>query len=261
MISLLQKKKDLLLYLGILFGIVFLFYLGNKSLGYVWQLEEIPKFFFSNTAEGWQAGVLLKGLRLTLIISVISLVLAIFLGFLSAFFALSNSISGVFFSKVYVELIRNTPILIQLFIFYYIFAPLLGLDRFWAGVLCLSFFEGAYSSEIIRGGIQAIKKGQWEAARSLGLNTKITFLKVILPQAIKIIIPPLTSQLLSLIKNSSIVSVIAILDLVAVGRNLIADTFLVFEVWFTIAIIYFIINFILTFFIRYIEKKYFYSPT
>ena len=82
-------------------------------------------------------------------------------------------------------------------------------------------------------------------------------MKVILPQAIKIIIPPLTSQLLSLIKNSSIVSVIAILDLVAVGRNLIADTFLVFEVWSTIAIIYFIINFILTFFIRLLKKSIF----
>ena len=97
MISLLQKKKDLLLYLGILFGIVFLFYLGNKSLGYDWQLEEIPKFFFSNTAEGWQAGVLLKGLRLTLIISVISLVLAIFFGFLSAFFCFIQFYQWCFF--------------------------------------------------------------------------------------------------------------------------------------------------------------------
>ena len=87
-----QEKRDLLVYCSILLGIGFLFYLGNKSLGYDWQLEEIPKFFFNNTIDGWQAGVLLQGLQLTIVISIVSLILAVVLGFFSAFFALSNSI-------------------------------------------------------------------------------------------------------------------------------------------------------------------------
>ena len=153
-------------------------------------------------------------------------------------------------------IIRNTPILIQLFIFYYIFAPVFFLDRLWAAILCLAFFEGAYSSEIIRAGIRSISKSQWEASYSLGMNRKATLIKIILPQSLKIIIPPMTSQMISLIKNSSLVSVIAILDLVAIGRNLIADNFLSFEIWFTIAILYFLINSMLSFLVTYIERKF-----
>lgn len=251
-----SKNKDLFIYLSFLFFLGFLFYLGNKNLGYNWQLQAIPQFFFQNTQEGWKIGPLLQGLKLTLFISIISLFLSIFIGFFSALLSLSKSFSGVILSKCYVELIRNTPILIQLFLFYYILSPLLSLDRVWTGIICLAFFEGAYSSEIIRGGIQSISKNQWEAGYSVGLKKQYVLWKIILPQAIKIILPPLTNQLISLIKNSAIVSVIAVLDLIAEGRNLIADTFLSFEIWFTIAFIYFIINIILSYSIQHLKKKF-----
>ena len=251
-----SKMKDVFIYLTTLFFLGFLFYLGNKSLNYNWQLQKIFQFFFITSEEGLQIGVLLKGLKLTLLISLIALFLSIIIGAVSAFLSLSNSFSGIILSKFYIGIIRNTPVLIQLFIFYYIIAPIFYLDRLWSGILCLSFFEGAYVSEIIRGGIRSISKNQWEAGYSIGLKKKQVRLKIILPQAMKIILPPLTNQLIYLIKNSAIVSVIAILDLVAEGRNLIADNFLSFEVWFTIAFIYFIINISLSFFIRYLKKEF-----
>ena len=248
------KNKNLIVYFTILFLIGFLFYLGNKNLGYNWQLQQIPKFFAFKTENGWQLGVLSKGLKLTLLISIIALCLSIVIGSVFAILSLSQSFSGKILAKFYVGLIRNTPLLIQLFIFYYILSPIFYLDRLWSGILCLSFFEGAYTAEIIRGGIQSIPKNQWESGYSIGLKKLFVLRKIILPQTVKIILPPLTSQLINLIKNSAIVSVIAILDLVAEGRNLIADTFLSFEVWFTIAFIYFIINISLSFFIQYLKK-------
>lgn len=257
MLNIIKKSQDVIIYIATICIIIFLFYLGNKNLGYNWQIKAIPSYFLIITESGWQIGPLLVGLKITIIISAISLILTVIIGFISAVLSMSNSISGLVISKLYVEIIRNTPILIQLFLFYYILSPIIGLDRFWTAVLCLSFFEGAYSSEIIRGGIQAISKSQWEAGYSLGLNKRITLVKIIMPQSAKIIIPLLTNQFISLIKNSSIVSVIAILDLVAVGRNLIAENFLSFEIWFTIAAIYFILNTVLSLLITYIDKKYF----
>lgn len=254
------KTKDIAVYCLTLFLLGLLFYLGNKNLNYNWQLQEIPKFFFTFTENDFQLGVLLKGLKLTLFISFIALILSILIGTVSALLALSHSFSGKIISKFYVGMIRNTPILIQLFIFYYIIAPIFFLDRLWSGILCLSFFEGAYASEIIRGGIRSIAKSQWEAGYSLGLKKRILLQKIILPQTMKIILPPLTNQLIYLIKNSAIVSVIAVLDLVAEGRNLIADNFLSFEVWFTIAIIYFIINMSLSLFIQYLKKNFWKFP-
>ena len=133
-------------------------------------------------------------------------------------------------------------------------APTLGIDRFWTGVLCLAFFEGSYAAEIIRGGIASVAKGQWEASQSLGLSRYAAFRSVILPQAMRIILPPLTGQSVSLIKDSSIVSVIAIFDLTSEGRNVISDTFMSFEIWFTVAALYLVLTLSLSALAGWVER-------
>ena len=122
-------------------------------------------------------------------------------------------------------------------------------------MLALSLFEGAYASEIFRAGIVSIHRGQWEAAFSIGLNTSQTYRLIILPQAIRRILPPLTSQAVSLIKDSALVSTIAIYDLTMRGQVIIAETFLVFEIWFTIAAMYLFITLILSLAVFYMERR------
>lgn len=130
------------------------------------------------------------------------------------------------------------------------------MSGFWAAVIALSLFEGAYASEIIRAGITSIDKGQWEAARSIGMEPYAMYRHIILPQAIRRVLPPLTSQAISLIKDSALVSTIAILDLTQRGRMIDAETFLTFEVWFTVAAIYLVITLALSGIVRFLEQRY-----
>jgi len=119
----------------------------------------------------------------------------------------------------------------------------------------LSLFEGSYAAEIIRSGIVSLPRGQWEASYSLGLGSFDTYRSVILPQAIRRVLPPLAGQAVSLIKDSSLVSTIAIYDLTMQGQKIVAETFLAFEVWFTVAAIYLVITFGLSMAVRTMEKR------
>jgi polar amino acid transport system permease protein len=127
---------------------------------------------------------------------------------------------------------------VQLFLVYFVLAPIFGIDRFWAAVLCLSLFEGSFAAEIIRGGILGVDKGQYEGADAIGLNVVDKYRFIIIPQSLPLILPPLTGLIISLIKHSAIVSVIAVSELTTEGLNLISDTFMAFEVWFLVAGIY-----------------------
>ena len=177
-------------------------------------------------------------------------------GLIAALLRLSDSFVGRATARCYVEIIRNTPLLVQIFFLYFVLAPILGFSRFYAGVLALSLFEGAYASEIFRAGIVSIQKGQWEAAHSLGLSKYGTYRYVILPQAIRRVLPPLTGQAISLIKDSALVSTIAIYDLTMEGRAIIAETFLTFEIWFTIAAIYLTITISLSIIVNVMEQRF-----
>ena len=214
----------------------------------------MPRYLVVLSKTGWQAGPLLQGLWLTLEITAISLLLSMAIGLLTALMRLSNSPMARGIARVYLELIRNTPLLIQIFIIYFVFAPILDLGRFSSAVLALSLFEGAYTSEIIRAGILAIPRGQWEASASLGLTNAQSYRQIILPQALRQMIPPLTSQGISLIKDSALVSTIAIYDLTMQGQQIIAETFLAFEIWFTVAAIYLAVTITLSFLVRYLES-------
>lgn len=229
---------DILQFITLLFLLGWFFSTSFKESGYNWQWYQVPKYIYSLDKDGLQAGPLLQGLFITLRISGISLVAAFCIGLVTALLQLSHSFVGRVTARVYLELIRNTPLLIQIFFIYFVIGPSLGLGRFTSAVLALSLFEGAYASEIIRAGIQSIHRGQWEASYSLGLSTADMYISVILPQAFRRILPPLASQAISLVKDSALVSTIAIYDLTMQAQAIVAETFLTFEIWFTVALMY-----------------------
>lgn len=206
--------------------------------------------------ERWKTGLLLQGLILTLEISLISIVLGILIGLFTGLARLSKSPAPKWLAIGYIELIRGTPLLVQIYIFYFFVGQVFHLSNFWAGVLALSVFAGAYVAEIIRAGIQSIHKGQMEAARSLGMNYYLAMRYIILPQAFKRILPPLAGQFISLIKDSSLVGVIALVELTRAGREIGTSTFNYFEVFFTVAALYLILTFSLSMLVQFLERRF-----
>jgi polar amino acid transport system permease protein len=200
-------------------------------------------------------GPLLTGLYVTLKISIISIVFAIIIGITAGIARISSNPVLKKLSITYIELIRGTPLLVQIFIFYFFIGTVLGLNRMTAGIAALAVFAGAYLAEIVRAGIQSIHKGQMEAARSLGMNYYQAMRYVILPQALKRTLPPMAGQFISLIKDSSLVSVIAITDLTKAGREVVTNTFSPFEVWFTVALMYLVLTSTLSYLVQRLEWR------
>ena len=225
-------------YLATMALVAWLIVQGTNSFGYRWQWYRVPRFIVREIDGEWYAGPLLRGLGVTIEIASLALVFAMIFGLIGAALRLSKSVVGRAIGTAYVEIVRNMPLLIQMYLFYFVIAQILGLDRYPAAVWCLATFQGAYLTEVFRAGISAVSRGQWEAASSLGLRWGLTFRKIVLPQALRMVIPPLTNQSISLVKQSAIVSVIAVFDLTTEGRNIIADTFMTFEIWLTVAAIY-----------------------
>jgi polar amino acid transport system permease protein len=242
-------------FLVLVFGIVFLLVYNTEQLGYQWQWYRIPKYLLSFRDRTIIPGPLIDGLLVTCRITLVSFLLAFTIGLVTALLRLSHSFVGRGMARGYLEIVRNTPLLVQIFFVYFVLGPILGISRFYAAVLALSFFEGAYASEIIRAGIVSIPRGQWDAAYSLGLTKLGAYRKVILPQAIRWVLPPLTSQAISLVKDSALVSTIAVYDLTMRGEEIISETFLVFEVWFTVAAIYLALTLILSMVINVMENR------
>ena len=234
--------QDLSLFALTLAGLAWLVVRGEEGLGYSWHWRQIPGYFLSIADGGWVAGPLLKGLAVTLEIIGYSLVVAGVIGLATALLRLSGSRVGRGLAWFYLETVRNTPLLVQIFFLYFVMAPIFDIGRMATAVFALSLFEGAYASEVFRAGIESIGRGQWEAAHSLGLSNRHTYRYIILPQALRRILPPLTSQAVSLVKDTALVSTIAVYDLTMEGRAIIAETFLSFEIWFTLAAIYLVLN-------------------
>ena len=228
---------------GVKFGllatlIVWLIWRSTEGLGYHWQWYRIQRYLFSLEDGRVLIGPLLQGLTVTFQITAISLILTLAIGLVTGLMRLSGSPVARLVARVYLELIRNTPLLVQLFFIYFVLSPVFEIGAFAAAVWALSLFEGAYASEIIRAGILSIHRNQWEAAFSLGLRTWQTYRLVILPQALRHMLPPLTSQAISLVKDSALVSTIAIYDLTMQAQAIVSETYLVFEIWFTVAAVY-----------------------
>ena len=237
-----RKLIDVFLFVLLFFTLFYFIYKGGGSLGYNWQWQQVLPFFYIIDEEGLYPGIFYDGLIITLKIAFFSFWLSTLMGLIVMFLSQSKSIVSNGINVIYVELIRNTPLLVQIYLVYFVIGPILEWDRMTCGIIALSIFESAYIAEIFRSGIKSVDKGQWESAYALGLSKLYVYIFVILPQALRIILPPMTNVFINLIKHSSIVSVIAIADLTTEARNAVSDTFLSFEIWFSVAIIYLVVT-------------------
>ncbi len=203
----------------------------------------------------WVPGPLINGLIVTLKISGLGALLAFSIAILLAFMRISKYPVLQYIASAYITVIRGTPLLVQIFIFYFIIATIFEMPRFYAGAMSLGLFYGAYIAEVLRGAIQSIDRGQHEAAKSLGMNWTQTMAYIVMPQAFKRALPALVGELIALVKDSSLVSVISITDLTKVGREIVANTFSPFETWLIVAAMYFAITSILSFIGHRLEKR------
>ncbi len=203
----------------------------------------------------WHIGPLVQGLWVTIYISFASGLLGLVLGLVTGLCRISKNYTLRGLAAIYVELVRGTPLLVQIFIFYFFIGTVLNLDRIVAGIGALGVFAGAYIAEIVRAGIQSVPRGQMEAARSLGMTIPQAMRYIILPQAFKRTLPPMAGQFISLIKDSSLVSIIAITDLTKSGREVITSSFATFEVWFTVAALYLVVTSLLSQLVFWMERR------
>ncbi|WP_072680488.1 amino acid ABC transporter permease [Arcobacter sp. LA11] len=217
--------------------------------------EEVYEGDFIASKDETKTGPILNGLWVTLKISFLSAILTFFIGIFVALMKLSSYQFLKDIATVYITVVRGTPLLVQIFLFYFIVANIFELERFVAGVLALGIFFGAYMAEILRGAIQSIDKGQLEAANSLGISNFQAMRYIILPQAFKRALPTLVGEMIALVKDSSLVSVISITDLTKVGKEIVANTFSPFETWIVVALVYLTITSTLSYIGHRIEKN------
>lgn len=210
--------------------------------------------------------LLFQGLWITVGISLLSITIGIIIGFGSCMMGLSKIRPLRYFSQAYVWVVRGTPMIVQAFIVYFgfpqlmqTFIPGFRITAFVAGVVTLSLNAGAYLSEIFRGGISAVDTGQVEAARSLGMSGARTMVRVVLPQAIKIAIPSMVNQFIITIKDTSILSVIGLADIVNKAKVYVGSSYQFFATYVFVAIFYLVIISILMVVSRYVEKKFNYE--
>jgi len=205
--------------------------------------------------------LLLEGVVVTLKFTAASLVCGLPLGVILALSKISHNRYIQWFASAYTSVFRGTPLLVQLGLFYYATPQLTGytISAFEAGVLTFSLNSAAYSSEIIRAGIESIDRGQWEAAKLLGLNRYQTIFGVILPQAIRNILPALVNEMVDLLKESAIISTIGEADLMRQANKVASETFLYFEPLIIAAVCYYIMVMIISQCAKLLEKKLKYS--
>lgn len=200
--------------------------------------------------------MLLEGAKLTVQLTSIAVFFGIILGTITGMARISKG-PVKYLAASYIDVIRGTPLLVQTFLIFYGLPSLIQrpIPAYMAAVLALSVNSGAYVGEIVRSGIQSIEKGQWEASASLGLSKGQTMGLVILPQAFRRILPPLGNEFIALLKDSSLVSVIALEELVRKGQIIIGRTFRPFEVWLAVALIYFIMTFTVSRLVNVVERR------
>lgn len=239
-------------------------------------------FRYDDSAGKWVPNLLVDGFLTTIRLSFWATILAVIIGTVMGVFRTSQSLFKRMIGRTYVELVRNTPPLVLIFIFYFFisdqimtalkvdsfirslsdghksiltffFASPAHFTGFLSALLTLAIYEGAYITEIVRSGLESVEKTQWEASNALGFSWWQQMVYIILPQAVRRILPPLAGQLISTIKDSAIVSVISIQELTFQGLELMAATYLTFEIWITITALYFILTFSCSIAVRKLE--------
>ena len=267
-------KLDIAIIGSVIAALVFIYYRVEHVLVYNWNWPLIFEYMIRIDEVTGEVlpNLFLKGVAMTLRLAFWGTVIAAVIGIVMGLCRVSNNLFLKIGSRLYVELIRNIPPVVFIFVFYFFISsqiiPILGLDNiedtfspntlavmevlfgptelftnFLAGLICLAVFEGAYITEIVRAGIQSIGKGQWEAARAIGLSRYHVLRDVILPQALKTILPPLAGQFITLVKDSSIVSLISVQELTFLTQDVSNTTTHFFEAWMVTAALYFMMCF------------------
>lgn len=236
--------------LAILLALSLGLYAAFAQIAYHWNWPGVWAYR-ARFVDGWLA---------TLAISVASLVVSTLIGLAAALARRSRVLLFREAAVVYVELIRGTPLLVQILVFFYVVANAFGVhDRFAAGVLILSLFAGAYISEIIRSGIESVGASQLETARAIGLTPAQTYRFVIFPQAIRQMLPPLTGQFVSLVKDSSLLSIISINEFTLAAQQVNSATYSTLESYLPLAVGYLIVTWPLSAVSRLLEQKFRYD--
>lgn len=261
-------------------------YRVSDVLVYNWNWSRVLDFviYYDEKNARYVPNLLLEGIATTLRLAFWATIIAASIGLVMGFMRTSSNLAMRMISRCYVELVRNIPPVVFIFIFYFFLSgqlmPLIGLDdidkngafvssgifftlfgdprlfsNFVAGALCLALFEGAYITEIVRAGIQSIPKGQWEAARAVGLSPLDVLLNIIFPQAVRKILPPLAGQFITLIKDSAIVSLISIQELTFLATEVASSTTKVFETWIIVGAMYFILCYSFAALFAHLEKR------
>jgi polar amino acid transport system permease protein len=256
------------------------------ALNYDWRWEKIPNYMFryKESEDAWVANLLVQGLYATIRICIYSGILALILGVILGVARCSTNLTIRMLARTYLEFLRNVPPVVIIFIFFFFLSEQLisalnmeswarGIARsddnaIWtfffgdmrrfpaliSGVIVLALFESAFVGEIVRAGIQSVDKGQREAARSIGMSRYQELRYIVLPQAMRKTLPPMANQFISLVKDSSLVSLISVPDLTFKTVELVASTRLIFEAWITAAAFYFVICFGLSLLFRRLER-------
>ncbi len=257
------------------------------ALNYDWRWERIPNYMFryKESEERWVANLLVQGLVATIRISIYASILALILGVILGIARCSANLTVRMLARTYLEFLRNVPPVVVIFIFFFFLSEqliqALNMER-WAreiarsdnnavwtflfgdmrrfpalisGIIVLALFESAFVGEIVRAGIQSVDKGQREAARSIGMSRWQEMRYIVLPQAMRKVMPPMANQFISLVKDSSLVSLISVPDLTFKTVELVASTRLIFEAWLTAAAFYFVICFGLSVLFRRLERR------
>ncbi|WP_370400478.1 amino acid ABC transporter permease [Sulfitobacter sp. JB4-11] len=257
------------------------------ALNYDWRWEKIPNYMFRyrESEDRWVANLLVQGLVATIRISIYASILALILGVILGIARCSVNLTIRMLARTYLEFLRNVPPVVVIFIFFFFLSEQLiqamNMER-WAreiarsdsnavwtflfgdmrrfpalisGIIVLALFESAFVGEIVRAGIQSVEKGQREAARSIGMSHFQELRYIVLPQALRKVLPPLANQFISLVKDSSLVSLISVPDLTFKTVELVASTRLIFEAWLTAAGFYFVVCFGLSVLFRRLERR------
>lgn len=195
------------------------------------------------------------GLAATFTVTLSSIFFSLIIGLFAGLGRISHSVAINRIATVYVEVIRGIPLLVQLFYIYYALGPILKMQGPPAAVLAMSICYGAYMAEIFRAGIQAIPKGQMEAAIALGMGRTEAMRRIIIPQTIRIILPPIGNEFIALLKDSSLVSILAVSDLLRRGREYASTSFRYFESYTVIALIYLVMTLFFSRLIALMEER------
>ncbi len=268
------RPIDIILITLLAAAAVYIAYRIKVTIRYDWAWRIIPRYLFRFDAERsrYVLSTIMKGFMMSIKLSIWGIILGLIIGVTMGILRVRHGLFGRFAARLYVGLIRNIPPIVHVFIFYFFFSSqlldhlgieeavrnsspafqsIIGklfikpqlLTEFLSAALSLGIYEGAYITEIVRAGIDSIPRGQWEAGYSIGLSVFKQFRFIILPQAFKNVLPPLSGQFISTIKDSAIVSVISVPELTFQGTQVMASTYATFETWIVITLLYFILTF------------------